>query len=498
MVDAGLGPWAGEVAVVRWPRRSGMWVVAAAVLAGACGGSAPRAGSSAVQPSASTLAMARVATATRAAPLVVPVADAHCPNGRGIGINTKEWTSGAAQEGSDDPGLAAAMLPHGDTLVVASGAPSPRTAIAAEFRGPCALNRAFGHGGVIKLTLQKRGVSIAAVLPTGGGGAILAGSTRHAWLVGKLTADGQPDQGFGDHGWTRLPWHGQISSVARTGRGDLVLGGDDRPNTNGQSMVSEVTAHGKLVTGFGVHGRAAMPGYHDGGIDRVLAEPDGDILALLGGGNMGCWGVTAITLTSAGHRVQGFTHRFLNALSTLDKSSVCPTPVFVGDIEAGPTGFHLLGTSQGTCVDGGCTNHPSGKPDPSRGVRDVAFHYDGDLDTAFGTAGQTSFRAPMAEAAWILPEARGRAVLGTNPAADLYRRARAHLFLYGITSAGHLNASHADRGVARIPLPYKTNDDSFPLDYGLTLPVSDGRQTVIVTNQAPGSTVVLIRPSRSD
>lgn len=441
----------------------------------------------------------RSVVTARPAGLTVAVVDAQCPKHRGIGINTAEWRSRAVNELKDWPGLAAAMLSNGDVLVVASGAPKPGTAIAAEFRGPCTLDPRFGHNGVTELAMKGPGVSISTIHPMAGGGAILAGSTgqpnifKEQWLVGKLTAHGRLEPTFGDRGWRVLPWHGDVSDVAVTRDGAILMGGEDRPRENGQSMLAEVTAHGKLLTLFGTGGRVGLPEYHDGGVGGIWVEPTGDVLALLGGGNMGCWGVTALTFTPSGHRVPGFTGRFLAAVEHFDPSSECPTPVFVGDIDAGPTGFHLIGTSQPTCVNSGCTEHPTSKPDPGRAVRDIAFKDNGDLDASFGADGATDFRAPMADGAWALSQTGGRTLLVTSPAGNLYRKTRAFLLVYGIARTGHLDTRYAKHGVARIPLPYKTNDFNLPLYGGSALPVSNGRQTAVVANRSPGNSVILIR-----
>jgi hypothetical protein len=425
------------------------------------------------------------------------VANAHCPNHRGTGINTAEWNSHAANVGNDYPEMVATMLSNHNVLAIASGAPKPRTATAAEFRGPCALDRRFGHDGATKLTISGPGLDVSTVLPMADGSTLVAGSTGQAspfkdhWLVGKLKADGHPDPTFGHRGWATLPWLGDIYSIATTSNGRIILGGDYRPKANGLTMVAEVTARGRLVRSFGVHSRARMPEYHDGGIGGVGVERNGDIVILLGGGNMGCWGVNAVSLTPHGHRVPGFTKRFNEGVQQFAKSPQCGTPVVVGGIATDAAGFHLLGTSQRRCVDNGCTEHPSGKPDPSRAIRDIAFDGAGNLDKTFGTNGETSFRAPMADDTWVLPQDDGGVLLATTPAGSFSRKTRAHLLFYDLDSAGHLDPDYSHDGIARIRLPYKTNNYNLPLDGSSALPVSNGRHTAIVVNKPPGNTVIL-------
>ena len=69
------------------------------------------------------------------------------------------------------------MLSNGEALVIASGAPTPATAIAAEFRSPCALVRSFAGA--------------TAGVPTDETVNVLARSAV-ATLVEKLAAHGIP------------------------------------------------------------------------------------------------------------------------------------------------------------------------------------------------------------------------------------------------------------------------------------------------------------------
>jgi hypothetical protein len=408
-----------------------------------------------------------------------------------VAINTTEWTSSAAGEVDAYPNLTGAMLANGDAVAVATAAPTPETATVAEFRSPCALDPGFGHAGAIELALPGAGVAVGAVAPTGDGGALLAGNTDRGdhWLVGKLTASGALDPSFGTRGWSVLPWRGSADAIAVTRAGDIVLGGADRPHENGQSMVTEVTARGRVVPTFGVLGRVAMPGYHDGGLESVAVEPSGQILALVGGGNMGCWGVTAVTLSPSGHLLRGFTERFQRALLLADPT-ICWTPVFVGDTQVGPTGFRLIGTAERQCVNYGCTEHPCSKPDPTQRVTEIAFTYEGDLDSGFGAGGSTSTPAPMAESAWAMPQADGSVLLAATPAlACLNDRKRAELFVYHLTRTGRLDRSYADRGVDTIPQPYSNGQYIVSTP---AIPVSNGRTSAIIVLTDHGNAVGLM------
>jgi hypothetical protein len=415
------------------------------------------------------------------------VRNSNCPNGKGIGINTAEWNSRAANWGDDYPGLAAAMLPNGNTLVVASGAPKPDTAIAVEFRTPCALEPSFGQDGATLLSGHGFGVNIADVLPTSDGGALIAGSTnpvRGRWLVGKISADGQLDQAFGDVGWARLARGYSVWTMALAHDGSIIVGGGG--NTNGSSFLMKLSADGQPDADFGVGGRTTLPAWHDGGVQGLWVEPDGNVLALVGGGNMGCWGLTAVTVTPSGATLPGFRERFAAGLNHADPNSHVGFPVFVGDVVAGPDGFHLLGTAQDDCVD----NPGGGRANPSEHFSDVAFHYDGQLDTGFGVDGVANFSAGFADQAWALPQADGTVLLAVSPHdGGWHPKRRAEIRFYSVNSAGHLQTGYGDSGVADITLPYSLDSDAA---VGVQPAVTgNGRHAAIVTVTSRGDAVII-------
>lgn len=421
--------------------------------------------------------------------LTTQVPDPQCPGHRGAAINTPDWTSKGARNGGSFPALAAAMLSNGNTLVIASAAPTANGAIAAEFRTRCELNPNFGQQGATRLAFPG-GVSISDVLPLADGGALIAGSTNPMaddphWLVGKLTAEGRLDQSLGHGGWSLLPWHYTATALAVTRNGDIVVAGDGP--VNGASFVSEITPHGTLVPTFGVAGRTRMPPWHDGGVQGVWVEPNGDILTLVGGGNMGCWGLVAVTLTPTGLPEPGFAARFRRALREVVPTDRYGFPVFIGDITVDANGFHLVGTTQEGCVD-----NPRG-PNSTQRVSNVAFRFDGNLDTAFGVNGVTSFAAPIAESASALPEQHGNLLLASNP--DLYFREmhkRAHMLFYRLNDAGELDNHYGVNGIADILLPYKGYGIGDTKSEPVTVPVSNGQQAAIVLNRPPGDTVILM------
>jgi len=124
-------------------------------------------------------------------------------------------------------------------------------------------------------------------------------------------------------------------------------------------------------------------------------------------------------------------------------------------------------------------------------VIDIAFGYDGNLDTAFGKDGGTSFSAPMASLGWVLPQSDASVLLVTSPCrGGPDQRRRDDVFVYRISDTGRLETSYADHGIADVTLPYTVGSDVVPGVW--PLPVSNGQRAAVVTTNAKGNAVVLI------
>jgi len=151
--------------------------------------------------------------------------------------------------------------------------------------------------------------------------------------------------------------------------GDIVLGGSVGGGCCVREWVGELSARGALVRRFGSDGRVRIGPLEDSGVARVAVEPDGDILALTGGGNMGCWGVTVAALNASGSPVPSFQRNF-NA--TMQRA--LPSEAFVGDLVVRRDDFLLVGTEQENCV----TNVAS----PTAMGRIIAFQPNGEIEGA--------------------------------------------------------------------------------------------------------------------
>jgi hypothetical protein len=372
------------------------------------------------------------------------------------------WLAGAA-------GVATEVQPDGNTLaVVSAGFPAAGYAIVDEFRPACTPDRAFGNDGTEHLTFGGRTFTISAVIPAADGKTILAGSTAKGWLIALIDADGRLDPAFGSGGSTVLPWPGGVSAITLTSSGDIILGGTAGGGCCVREWVGELNADGALIRGFGDGGRTAIPVYlDDSGIGRVWAAPDGEILALSGGGNMGCWDTYVSALTGRGTPVPGFQSNFNAAMRR-----VVPSQVYIAGVIIRRSSFLLVGTEQNTCV--------STVPDRSAQGRIMAFQLNGKL------TGTTTFASPMAESTWALPRSNGGFVLVTGaPVVEVNPHARASLTVLTFSAGG------GNQGSAVVQLPYV--NQSYPAEAVPVTIATNGRVSSLVTSNATGKALRLVQ-----
>ena len=392
-----------------------------------------------------------------------PATDAVSSTCAGTVISAPQsWLAGAAD-------IATEMQPDGNTLVVVSaGFPAAGYAIADEFTPACTPDRAFGNGGTEHLTFGGQAFAISAAIPAPGGKTILAGSTARGWLLARIDAGGRLDPAFGSGGSTVLPWPGSVSAITQTSSGDIVLGGTAGGGCCVREWVGELNPDGALIRSFGDGGRTAIPVYlDDSGIDRVWAAPDGEILALSGGGNMGCWGTYVSALSSQGRPVPGFQSSFNAAMR-----QVVPSQVFVAGVIIRRSSFLLAGTDQNACV--------STVPSRTAQGRIMAFALNGKL------TGTTTFASPMTESAWALPRSDGGFVLVTGaPVVEVNPHARASLTVLTFSAGGR------NQGTAVIQLPYV--NQSYQAGAVPVTIATNGRASSLVTSNATGKALRLIQ-----
>ena len=259
-------------------------------------------------------------------------------------------------------------MADGSTLTASSGYPTLRSVELHSVTALCAPNRAFGNEGVATIALSLRlrpgnppvdGVPpnalwVNAVAPRKDGGAILAGTYGNDWVVGEVTRRGHVDPTFGDGGWTVLPFAGEVTAVLQEPSGRIVLGGD---NGGGGcctlTWAAALSPSGRLDERFGTHGRAQLPTGEDPEVKALALEPNGNTLATVGYGNMGCWGVALAMLEPSGRPVPQFGKRLGRFWQGLRFGA------FVGDVYIDGEGFTLVGTGQRPCADGPSFSAPS-------------------------------------------------------------------------------------------------------------------------------------------
>jgi hypothetical protein len=342
--------------------------------------------------------------------------------------------------------VASATMADGSTLVAFSEVyPGKSLAVLRSVTRQCAPNRGFGNDGVATIRISSHlkpghpaalgspsdGLWVNVVAPRNGGGAIVAGTYAGEWVVGEVTRSGRVDPTFGNSGWTVLPFRGEVTAVLQERSGRILIGGDNGGggccNLNWAAALS---ARGALDRGFGRSGRAELPTGEDSGVGSLALGPSGDILAVVGYGNMGCWGTALAVLMQSGQPVPLFGQRLERFWHRLDFGA------FVGNIYVDGEGFTLVGTGQKPCANGPSFSAPSatglitrfrtdGKPTgrtirfPSRMYGSVeTFHEgddtfvvespyadptrltiaarraDGSIDSQFGSDGRVRIRTP--------------------------------------------------------------------------------------------------------
>lgn len=299
---------------------------------------------------------------------VVPsaVSDPLCNGGRGIRLPTGLST---------DAVIASGTMASGSTLIATSVLyPDKTFAVLHSLTRACEPDPNFGIDGRVRITIapdlrptlwpHSGGLWIVAVGQRKGGGAVIAGSYLGGWLVGEVTLEGNLDSAFGNSGWVVLPFAGEVTAVLQQPSGRILIAGD---NGGGgccnRNWAAALSAHGDLQSTFGKHGRTELPTGSDSGVAGLDVMQNGAILAQVGYGKDGCWGLALEMLTPAGHPVSQFQERLRRFWKTLKRGT------FVGDVYANGEGFTLVGTGQGPCY--------RFRPEPSAAGLTARFRTDG-------------------------------------------------------------------------------------------------------------------------
>jgi hypothetical protein len=388
------------------------------------------------------------------------IADPSCNGGRGARL--------PGGLGGDSL-VASATMADGSTLIALTNVyPGRRSAVLRSVTRTCATNREFGNDGAATITIPSslrpddpaadgfpaEGMWVNAVAPRNGGGAIVAGVYGGNWVVGEVSASGTVDQTFGSNGWVLLALPGEVTAILQEPSGRIVVAGDNGGagccTVNWAAALSE---NGQPENGFGLNGRAVLPTGEDSGVRSLALEPNGDILAEIGYGNMGCWGLALAMLTPSGapepmfaQRLQRFwdAHRF---------------GAFVGDVHVDGEGFTLVGAGQRPCYD-----EPPGSTARATGLM-AHFLTDGT------PAGPTvRFPSRMYGSMQLLADGHD-AILAATPYAD-----PTDITLTALGPDGSTDPRFASHGSARIRTPWHGSNATL----STTVSIDEASQTEIV------------------
>jgi hypothetical protein len=380
------------------------------------------------------------------------------------------------------PIVASATMPGGSILIGFSSNNPSRRVILRSVTAGCAPDPAFGRMGTSTLVIPRRlarppakyplgapkgSLWVSALAPRRGGGAVLLGAYGDRWVVGAITRRGQLDRSFGDNGWTVLPFHGEATAAVQEPSGEIVIAGDN--GGAGCCVVNwatAVTAGGQLDRTFGKHGRAGLPTGEDSGVFKLAIEPDGDVLAAVGYGNSGCWGLAPAMLTPAGQPAPHFAGRLQRFWRRLHLSA------FVGDVYVDGDGFLLEGTGQRPCA-----GMPSLASAPSARGLIARFRTDG------SQIGKTiRFRSRLFGESSSFPYGNDILVVQAPYAQP------ARLRVIALRPDGSLDSRFANRGRARIRTPWKGSQ----LEATVSVEQA-GARVIVLLAVGPAGQVQLIR-----
>ncbi len=403
------------------------------------------------------------------------IADPLCNGGRGVRL--------PGGLGGDSV-VASATIADGSTLIALTNIyPGRRSAVLRSVTRTCVSNGEFGDDGAATITIPSslrpadpaedgfpaEGMWVNAIAPRNGGGAIVAGVYGGDWVVGEVTARGTVDQTFGSHGWVLLPLPGQVTAILQEPSGRIVIAGDNGGGgcctVNWAAALSE---HGQLESGFGTQGRAVLPTGEDSGVRSLALEPNGDILAEVGYGNMGCWGLALAMLTPSGAPEPMFAERLQRFWDAHHFGA------FVGDIYVDREGFTLIGTGQDPCAGGPRFSAPS--------ATGLMAHFRTD-----GTSAGLTVRFPsrMYGSVQVLPDGHD-AILAATPYAD-----STDITLTALRPDGSTDPRFGSHGSARIRTPW--HGSSATLSTTVSINEASPTEIVIIATESERNQMQLIR-----
>jgi hypothetical protein len=327
----------------------------------------------------------------------------------------------------------------------------------------CQPDLAFGRAGTEQLAaVGGDPTEIDSLSPAPDGGAFLAGGTKGGWLVAHIDSRGVVDRSFGTDGSAVIPlpssgntgdgWY--ASALTPEPDGDIIVGLTLGGGCCVQEWVAELDPRGKVVATFGQGGLAPVPAGADSEVQDLVVRPDGEILALIDGGNMGCWFSSIAALTSTGRPVTGFATRFDSAIRRVAPSDSDQGVAYVGVIAPRSGGFMWVGTTQPGCID---ENHPSLPTDG----RIAVFDENGGLDSTFGEHGWADFPSAMATSAWALPQPDGSVLVALEPySGPQVPPGSAAIDVVRVDNAGTIDPSYGTAGHLMVTSSFRATNES--------------------------------------
>jgi hypothetical protein len=146
-----------------------------------------------------------------------------------------------------------------------------------------------------------------------------------------------------------FPFCAEPTSVLQEPSGRIVVAGDGWIGAHCfGNWAAALSANGNYDAGFGDHGIVALATLGaDSGVGSLTRLRNGNLLVDIGYGNSGCWGYTLRLLGPSGWPVSLFADRFGRFWNRLGFHA------FSGAVFANERGFTLVGTGQRPCWIGG-------------------------------------------------------------------------------------------------------------------------------------------------
>ncbi|HET6246253.1 MAG TPA: hypothetical protein VFE47_01015 [Tepidisphaeraceae bacterium] len=300
-------------------------------------------------------------------------------------------------------GSASATALQSDGKIIAAGTDSGGGFALARFDANGLVDRTFGNGGKVYTNLGTPEETITAAAVQKDGKIVVVGNSqdqaqgKSSIVVARYLSTGALDTTFGTKGLATISFldFDTASSLVIQSNGNIVVGGmaqSGLSGANGDFALARLTTAGKLDTTFGAAGRVmtAFPSA-GGGIDSLLLQPNGDLVA---SGSVGTSedGTGTFNLTLARYLPSGALDTSFGTKGIVSSAIIPPLGEggFGGAyVSAEPVVAALQSNGK---IDVATTGSIVTQPYSDSNTLYVArFNINGSLDTTFGSKGLTSY-----------------------------------------------------------------------------------------------------------